>query len=51
VDVVLEMLADINLGNDLPILAKNGRVVIVGSRGSVEINPRDLMAKEAISSV
>ena len=47
VDVVLEMLADINLGNDLPILAKNGRVVIVGSRGSVEINPRDLMSKEA----
>lgn len=47
VNVVLEMLANINLGNDLPILAKKGRVVIVGSRGTVQINPRDLMSREA----
>jgi NADPH2:quinone reductase len=47
VDVVLEMLANANLGRDLPVLAKNGRVVIIGSRGSVEIDPRDLMTKEA----
>lgn len=47
VDIILEMLANVNLGRDLPILAKNGRVVIIGSRGSVEINPRDLMSREA----
>lgn len=47
IDIVLEMLANANLGNDLPILAKGGRVVVIGSRGSVEINPRDLMTQDA----
>ncbi len=47
VDVILEMLANVNLANDLSMLAKSGRVVVVGSRGPVEINPRDLMAREA----
>ena len=47
VDVILEMLANINLGNDLKILAKDGRVVIIGSRGPVEINPRDAMGRNA----
>jgi NADPH2:quinone reductase len=47
VDVVLEMLANVNLGNDLRMLAKHGRVVVVGSRGTVEINPRDLMSRDA----
>jgi NADPH2:quinone reductase len=47
VDVVVEMRADANLGNDLTILARGGRVVIVGSRGTVEVNPRDCMAREA----
>jgi NADPH2:quinone reductase len=28
-------------------LAKGGRVVIVGSRGPVEINPRDAMGRDA----
>ena len=46
VDVILEMLANVNLGNDLPALATGGRVVIIGSRGPVEINPRDLMRPE-----
>lgn len=46
-DVILEMLANINLGKDLPVLAKGGRVVVVGSRGKVEINPRDLMQRDA----
>ena len=41
------MLANVNLGQDLTVLAKNGRVGIVGSRGPVEINPRDLMGREA----
>jgi NADPH2:quinone reductase len=47
VDVILEMLANQNLGDDLPLLNKGGRVVVIGSRGSVEINPRDLMARDA----
>ena len=47
VDVILEMLANVNLGNDLKILAKDGRVVIIGSRGPVEINPRDAMGCNA----
>jgi NADPH2:quinone reductase len=47
VDVILEMLANVNLGNDLTVLATGGRVVIVGSRGKVEIDPRDAMAREA----
>jgi NADPH:quinone reductase len=47
VDVILEMLANVNLGRDLTILAKAGRVVIIGSRGPVEINPRDTMQRDA----
>jgi NADPH:quinone reductase len=45
VDVVLEMLANVNLGNDLKLLAKSGRVIIIGSRADVTITPRDLMAR------
>jgi NADPH2:quinone reductase len=47
VDVIVEMLANVNLGKDLTILAKGGRVVIIGSRGPVEINPRDTMQRDA----
>jgi len=47
VDVIIEMLANVNLGSDLKMLAKHGRVVVVGSRGPVEINPRDAMGKDA----
>lgn len=46
-DVILEMRADVNLGRDLEILAPGGRVVVIGSRGPVEINPRELMARDA----
>lgn len=46
-DVIIEMLANVNLARDLQGLAKGGRVVIVGSRGKVEINPRDLMQRDA----
>ncbi len=48
VDVILELLANVNLGNDLGILTKGGRVVVIGSRGTVEINPRDAMSREAV---
>jgi NADPH2:quinone reductase len=47
VDVILEMLANVNLGKDLSALARGGRVVVIGSRGTVEINPRDAMGREA----
>jgi len=46
VNVILEMLANVNLNNDLCSLAKGGRVVVIGSRGRVEIDPRDAMARE-----
>ena len=46
-DIILEMLANVNLSRDLGVLAKNGRVVVIGSRGPVEINPRDLMARDS----
>jgi NADPH2:quinone reductase len=47
VDIVLEMLANVNLGKDLEILSPGGRVVVIGSRGRVEINPRDTMSRDA----
>lgn len=47
VDVVVEMKAHVNLGHDLRLLAPRGRVVVVGCRGTVEIGPRDLMARDA----
>jgi len=47
VDVVLEMLANVNLGKDLGILAPGGRVVVIGSRGTVEIDPRMTMSRNA----
>jgi NADPH2:quinone reductase len=47
VDVILEMLANVNLAKDLSVLAKGGRVVVIGNRGTVEINPRELMARDA----
>ena len=46
VNVILEMLANVNLGHDLGMLAQRGRVVVIGSRGSVEVNPRDLMSRD-----
>jgi NADPH2:quinone reductase len=47
VDVIVELLANVNLGKDLTILAKHGRVVVIGSRGPVEMNPRDTMQCDA----
>ena len=47
VDVIIELLANKNLGRDLTVLAKKGRVAVIGSRGTVEINPRDTMSREA----
>ncbi len=47
VDIVLEMLANVNLAKDLTILNRNGRVAVVGNRGTIEINPRDAMNRRA----
>ncbi len=47
VDVILEMLSNVNLGKDLAVLARYGRVVVIGCRGTVEVNPRDAMARDA----
>lgn len=46
-DVVLEMLANVNLGKDLGVVAQNGRVVVIGSRGPVEIEPRQTMQRNS----
>ncbi|QSO48849.1 NADPH:quinone reductase [Alicyclobacillus mengziensis] len=46
-DVVIEMLANVNLEDDMKVLARYGRTVIVGSRGSIEFTPRLAMMKEA----
>jgi len=48
VDIILEMLANVNLAADLEALAFKGRVVVIGSRGTVEIDPRLLMVKDAL---
>ncbi len=47
VHVLLEMLANVNLDRDLQVLAPGGRLVIIGSRGRVEITPRDIMWSQA----
>ena len=47
VDVIMEMLANVNLDKDLNMLAYGGRVVVIGNRGAIEINPRDAMARDA----
>lgn len=46
-DVIIEMLANVNLETDLDMIAKYGRIVVVGNRGSLDFNPRGTMAKEA----
>lgn len=45
VDLILEMLANVNLAMDLTLLALNGRIVVIGNRGEITINPRELMGR------
>lgn len=47
VDLILEMLANVNLDKDLGVLARYGRVVVVGNRGRIEIDPRQAMGRDA----
>merc|ERR1711872_400835 len=46
-DVIIEHLANINLGHDVQMLKPQARVMVVGCRGGVNINPRHLMMPEA----
>lgn len=46
VDIIIEMLANVNLENDFQCLAMRGRIVVVGSRGSLEFTPRLAMTKD-----
>jgi NADPH:quinone reductase len=45
VDIILEMMAHVNLANDMKMLATNGRIIVIGNRGEITINPRDLMSR------
>ena len=43
------MLANVNLSRDTKRLANSGRVIVIGSRGEVTINPRELMGRRVSS--
>lgn len=47
VDVIIEMLANVNLERDFECLAMFGRITIVGNRGSLQFTPRLAMTKDA----
>jgi NADPH:quinone reductase len=44
-DVILEMVANVNLAMDMKLLATRGRIIVIGNRGEITINPRDLMSR------
>lgn len=46
-DVILEMLANVNLDHDLTVIAPGGRIAVIGNRGRVEIDARKIMTKDA----
>ncbi|KAL4218608.1 hypothetical protein ACF0H5_021198 [Mactra antiquata] len=46
-DLIIEMLANVNLDADMQIVNKYGIIVIVGNRGQIEVNPRLLMGKDS----
>jgi len=48
INVVLEMLANVNLATDMKLLAIEGRAIVIGNRGEITINPRELMARRAL---
>lgn len=45
-DLILEMLANVNLDHDLTVVAPGGRIVVIGNRGRVEIDARKIMSKD-----
>jgi len=46
-NLVIEMLANRNLAHDLKLIAPRGRIIVVGNRGTIEIDPREAMMREA----
>ncbi|MBX3166043.1 MAG: NADPH:quinone reductase [Candidatus Eremiobacteraeota bacterium] len=46
-DLILEMLANVNLQHDLDMLARYGTIVVIGNRGNLGFNPRATMSKDA----
>ncbi len=46
-EIILEMLANVNLVKDFEALKKFGRIVVIGNRGSIDFNPRLTMGKDA----
>ena len=47
VNMILEMLANKNIPQDLSMVSANGRVIVIGNRGAIEVNFRDAMARDA----
>ncbi|HMB81379.1 MAG TPA: NADPH:quinone reductase [Vicinamibacterales bacterium] len=47
VNLIIEMAAHVNLDRDLSLLAKHGRVVVVGNRGKTEVDMRQAMGRDA----
>ena len=45
-ELILEMLANVNLAADMDLAAKYGRIIVIGNRGEITINPRVAMMKE-----
>jgi NADPH2:quinone reductase len=45
-EVILEMLANVNLDHDLTVIAPGGRIAVIGNRGRVEIDARKIMTKD-----
>ncbi|TFE69783.1 quinone oxidoreductase [Methylacidiphilum sp. Yel] len=46
IDIILEMLANKNLENDFSLLANYGKILVIGNRGKIEIDPRNILRKE-----
>jgi NADPH2:quinone reductase len=46
-DLILELAAGKNLASDLTAINKGGRIVVIGSHGKIEVEPRNLMSKES----
>jgi len=47
VELLVEMLANVNLERDFEALAMFGRIIIVGNRGSLQFTPRQAMTRDA----
>jgi NADPH2:quinone reductase len=45
-ELILEMLANINLAADMDLAAKYGRIIVIGNRGEITINARVAMMKD-----